>query len=111
MTLIESYLDQLQTEKLDVNDLVRKSNRTFQRVYKSTVNDCFAKQDREEYSNPYADVKCEQKAQLIAYKYVLKRLDGWGKRCKDKECIHQVKLQQNRIQNRITYLQSIVSSK
>jgi hypothetical protein len=106
MTLIESYLDQLQTEKLDVNQLINKANKTFQSVYKSEVENCFAKQEREQYSNPYADLSCEKKAQLSAYKKVLKRLNNWIKHCKDQKCVNQVKLQQNKIQSKINYLQN-----
>ena len=111
MTLIESYLDQLQTEKLDVNELISKSNKTFQRVYKNEVDNCFARQDREHYSNPYADINCEQKSQLIAYKHILKRLDVWIKHCKDIKCNQQGKNIKRRIENKINYLESIVSSK
>jgi hypothetical protein len=105
MTLLESYLDQLQTEKLDVNELISKANIVFQRSYKNYVSDCFAKEERDQYSNPYADMKCEDKAQLFAYQKIFKKMDRWLKHCEDQECINQVKAQKNKIQAKINYLQ------
>jgi hypothetical protein len=105
MNIIESFLDKIQTEKLDTADIVRKSNKLFMKVYQDAVEHCIVKQKREEYSSVKPDMDCEEKAQIIAYRRLLTRLDLWIDRCADAQCKQTMSSQRNKIQTRFNYLQ------
>jgi hypothetical protein len=105
MKIIESFLDRVQTEKLDSNDIARKSTKVFQKVYKHVVEDCFSKQKREEYTAVQPDINCEDKAQISAYNVLLQRLDKWINRCKDEICKRDVINEKRKIKNQIRYLE------
>lgn len=105
MNIIESFLERVQTEKLDVKEIVKKSNKLFLRTYKKAVQDCIVKQKTEEYWDVKPDMICEQKAQLIAYKALLSHLDKWVKHCKDAYCKQSINAQRSKIQSRYNFLQ------
>jgi hypothetical protein len=104
MKIIEYFLDQIQLEKLDVKDIVRKSNKMFLKIYQVSVQHCIQKQKSEDYTSVKPDMECEAKAQLIAYTRLLKYLDSWIGRCRDNECKKTISSQRNRIQTRVNYL-------
>lgn len=106
MKLIELYLNQLQTEKLDINEFIKKSNYLFGVTYQDVVEDCFSRQKRAEYANPYADQMCEQKAQLAAYKLLFSKYNVWINHCKDQNCKNRITLERRKTQNKIKMLQS-----
>lgn len=105
MNIIESFLDKIQTEKLDVQDIVRKSNKLFMKVYKDSFQHCIVKQKREEYNLVKPDMDCEEKAQIIAYKRLLIHLNKWINRCEDAKCRQTISSQINKMQSRFNYLQ------
>lgn len=108
MNLLESFLDRIQSGRLDVPDIVKKSTKAFNKVYKNVLDDCFASQRRKDYFTIQPDIDCEDKAKLAAYKDVSLRLDKWINHCKDERCRQLVTYEKRKIEAHINYLEQRV---
>jgi TnpA family transposase len=105
MNIIESFLDKIQTEKLDIDDIGRKTSKMFIKVYQDSFQHCISKQKREEYNLVKPDMDCQAKSQILAYKHVLIHLNKWSNRCEDANCMQIVSSQIKNLQGRLNYLQ------
>jgi hypothetical protein len=107
MKIIESFLDRVQTEKLDVSDIIRKTNKVFNRVYTRVSEDCFSTERRNQYyTEIQPDLDCENKGKKAAYEILLTRLDKWINHCRDIRCKQSVKYAKHKIQYYLTSLQN-----